>query len=246
MNNGNTIREELNELNSRLDPEANKIPYSVPEGYFEGLAASVLSRIKGEQMLTAGEEIAELSPLLAGISRQLPYSVPDGYFQSNIESLEAFTSDEESLVLSFVNKEMPYEVPAGYFAGIPDQVMEKITIDRARVVPLMKRKWIRLAVAAVITGMIALSGIAYFGNSGGHTKTGEPATVALKKASTEELNDFIKTTTAVDLNGGRAQVTAKKTTNRKESKKLFDDVSDKELDAFLNQVPTDDEEMDLN
>jgi len=235
----------LNELNSGLNPNVNDTPFSVPEGYFDGLATSVLAKIKGEQPVAASEEIAQLSPLLAGISKGLPYSVPDGFFQSSLEGLNAITSEnEESLVLSFIDREMPYEVPAGYFANLSEQILEKINNRSARVVP-MKRTWMRLAIAAMLTGLIAVSGIVYFNSRSGHSPSAAasvPVAIELKKVSTEELNEFIKTT-AVDVDD-KAHMTAN-TSSRKETKKLFDDVSDKELEAFLNQLPTDDE-IDIN
>lgn len=238
MNKRNTIQDELNELNSGLNPNSDNTPYSVPEGYFEGLASSVLAKIKGEAPVSTSEEIAQLSPLLAGISKKLPYSIPENYFQSNIENLGAFTSrNEESLVLSFVGKEMPYEVPTGYFANFPEQVVEKLSDRGTKVVPMVKRKWMRLAVAAAVTGIMAISGIFYFNDKGGGPT--DPVT-AVKKASTEELNDFIKSTVVTD---NKAPVTAK---NTNETKKIFNDVSDKELDAFLSQMPTDDEDIDIN
>lgn len=248
MNNRNTIKDELNELNSGLRPDADNTPYSVPEGYFEGLAASVLAKIKGEQPVSASEEIAQLSPLLAGISKKLPFSIPDDYFRSNIEGLKAFTESEESSVLSFVDKRMPYEVPTGYFANIPEQVLEKIS-DRTKVVPLMKRKWMRLAVAAVVTGVITISGINYF-NKGGNGSAGEgssvPVAVELKKASTEELDEFLNTTAVGVTDENKVQMTAQNNPSKKEVTRLFDEVSDKELEAFLNQVPTEDEEIVVN
>jgi hypothetical protein len=243
MNNRNTIQNELNELNSGLNANANGTPYSVPEGYFDGLAASVLAKIKGEQAVSASEEIEQLSPLLAGISRKLPFSVPDDYFQSNIEGLKAFTSEsEESLVLSFIDKQMPYEVPAGYFANVPDQVLEKIS-DRTKVVPLMKRKWMRLAVAAAITGIVAISGINYFGN-GGNESADNSVVKVIKKASTEELTEFINTTT-IDFTDDKTGVTAQNNRPKTETKKIFADISDQELENFLDQMPTD-EEIDIN
>lgn len=240
MSTTNTIQDELNEMNSGLSPNAGDNLYSVPEGYFDGLASSVLAKIKGETPVAASEEIAQLSPLLAGISRQLPFSVPDNFFQLNLEGLKAFTSEsEESLVLSFVEKEMPYEVPVGYFANFPEQVLEKVAKRQAKVVPLMKRKWVRLAVAAMVTGIMAISGLMYFNNRG--SATSDPVT-AVKKASTQELNDFIKST-VVNSTDDNAGVTAH---NATQTKKLFNDVSDKELDAFLSQVSTDDEDIDIN
>lgn len=241
MNTGNNIQDELNELNSGLNPNSSKTPYSIPEGYFEGLAASVLAKVKGEAPVSASEEIGQLSPLLAGISRKLPFSLPEDYFQTNIEGLKAFTSEsEESLILSFIDKEMPYEVPAGYFANVPEQVLEKVSDHGTKVIPLMRRKWMQLAAAAIVTGAIAISGLVYFNNRSGNI-TSDPVT-AVKKASTEELNEFIKSS-VVNVNGDNVPATAKNTT---ETKKIFTDVSDKELDAFLNQMPADDEDININ
>ncbi len=246
MNNRNTIQDELNELNSRLNAGSSGTPYSVPEGYFEELAASVLAKIKGEETVSGSEEITQLSPLLAAIPRTMPYAVPDNYFQSNLEGLKAFTSEsEESLVLSFIEKEMPYEVPTGYFANLPEKVLEKVSNRGAKIVPMKRSNWMRLAIAAMITGIVAVSGIAYFNSRGGHTtNTTVPVNMALKKASTEELNDFIKNT-AVTITDNKAPVTAKNKSAKTDRNKLFEGVSDKELDAFLNQVPTD-EEVDIN
>lgn len=235
MNSRNTIQDELNELNSGLNPNSNS-PYSVPEGYFEGLASSVLAKIKGEAPASAMEELVQLSPFLAGIPKKMPYAVPENYFQSTIEGLKAFTSeDEESLVLSFIEKEMPYQVPAGYFANISEQVLEKVSNGGAKVVRIGNRRWMRFAIAAAITGIMAISAVFYFGKSG---TTNDPVT-AVKKASTQELNDFIK---AASITDDKSQVTVN---NNPKEKKLFADVSDEELNDFLDQMPTD-AEIDIN
>lgn len=245
MNNRNNIQDELNGLNSNLASNANGTPFSVPEGYFEGLAGSVLSKIKADQVVSASEEISQLSPLLAGISRELPYSVPQNYFQSNLEALPFLISDEkESLVLSFVEKEMPYEVPRGYFANLPEQVIEKINNGKTsgKLAPLAKRKWMRLAVAAVMAGVITISGIAYFNGKSNSSASNVPVTVALKKASTEDLKQFIKNNDASVTD--QMQLTAKN--SPRPDQKLFKDVSDKDLEAFLDQVPTEDVDVDVN
>lgn len=238
MNSRNTIQDELNELNSGLNSNSNN-PYSVPGGYFDGLAASVLAKVKGETPVSAMEELVQLSPFLAGISKEMPYAVPEDYFQSNIEGLKAFTSEsEESLVLSFIEKEMPYEVPTGYFANVPEQVLEKVSNQGAKVVPIGRRKWMRLAVAAAVTGIMAVSGIFYFNNRSNNGTAGDPVT-AVEKATTEELNDFINTTAVTD---DKSQVIVN---NNPKTEKIFADVSDKELNDFLDQMPADDE-IDIN
>jgi len=245
MNNRNNIQDELNSLNSDLASNAEGTPFSVPEGYFEGLADSVLTKIKGELVVSASEETSQLSPLLAAISRTSPYSVPDNYFQSNIETLPFLISqDEDSLVLSFVEKEMPYEVPTGYFASLPEQVIEKVGEGKTsgKVVSLTKRKWMRLAVAAVMAGVITVSGIAYFNGKSHSSVANVPVAVELKKASTEDLKQFIKNNDASVTD--QTQLTAKN--NSKPDQKIFKDVSDKDLQAFLDQVPTEDVDVDVN
>ncbi len=72
------IEKELQELGSRLPVQAPPMPYSVPTGYFEGLAGLVLDRIRRED---AQAELESLSPLLSSLSKQSPYSIPAGYFE---------------------------------------------------------------------------------------------------------------------------------------------------------------------
>jgi hypothetical protein len=62
----------LSPLLSRID---KKMPYSVPEGYFEELEAIVDEK--------------ELSPLMAGLQGQSPYQAPEGYFDSFPERMTA-------------------------------------------------------------------------------------------------------------------------------------------------------------
>lgn len=241
MENKNMIQDELRGLNSELPSQSRENIYSVPQGYFEDLASSVLSKIKSEEPISALDELTQLSTLLKGISKQNPYSVPDHYFQSNIELLPAFTSDkEESLILSFIEKEMPYEVPAGYFANISGQVLETINRRSARIVPMKKRKWMRLAAAAIITGFVAVSGIFYFNKGNSIPPVKDPVAV-VKKASTQELNDFLKSTD-VSLPQNSSQLTAKNI-SKTEAKKLFQDISDSELQKFLDQAPAYDENL---
>ncbi|MFM7671343.1 MAG: hypothetical protein ACKO6Q_01980 [Bacteroidota bacterium] len=82
MSEQTSIQNELRELNSTLSGQAPRMPYAVPEGYFEGLAGQVMARIRQEE---AEQELSTLSPTLSKLSRQTPYSVPDGYFAEPVE-----------------------------------------------------------------------------------------------------------------------------------------------------------------
>ena len=70
MNNRIAIQEELKELNSQLPLEKGPELYSVPKGYFEGFAASMLEKVKTDKAVTASDELEALAPLLAGISKK--------------------------------------------------------------------------------------------------------------------------------------------------------------------------------
>ena len=250
MNHSDNIQDELKDLNSSLPDKANLNAYSVPEGYFEGFAASVMARIKNEPLTveSASLEIAQLSPLLASISRTMPFEIPENYFQTNIDVLPAIINDnEESLVLSFIEKDMPFEVPKGYFFNLPEQVLESVETRERKVVKMSGRKWMRVAVAAMIAGIITIGGISYFQND--NTGTGDNSKIAtqnnnqdinkeLKTISTAELDAFIETRVIAD-NSSSTVINSNKTND---VKTLLEDVSDKELDAFLDQVPTDVEE----
>ncbi|HWR32812.1 MAG TPA: hypothetical protein VN451_04775, partial [Chitinophagaceae bacterium] len=176
MTQNSNILQELNELSSSLANVAPQNVYTVPSGYFEGLVAQVLNRIRAIEATIATDEMIFLSPLLNTIPKQMPYAVPDGYFevlqenlmQSVFESNDRQTAKEEletlSPLLSGLKKEMsarpchsdgPYSVPQGYF----DSLHERPVIQETKVISITHRRWFRYAAAAVVTGIIALAGI---------------------------------------------------------------------------------------
>ena len=236
MNSRDNIQDELNDMHSDLPSHTELTPFAVPEGYFEGLASSVLSKIKGQQAPSASQEIAELSPLLATISRSMPYAVPSGYFQTTIEELPFLTAeDPQSAILSLVERITPYEVPTGYFEDLPEQVLNNVA-PKAKVVPIIRRRWMRLAAAAMITGIMGLSGYFYFTQKG-RLDADKPIAAQLKNVSIRELDDFIKT---ADIASSSTETAQRKAASETEVQKMLTSVSDRELDAFLSQVPADD------
>jgi hypothetical protein len=240
MNSHNNIEDELRGMNSDLPANPDKNPFSVPEGYFEGLAGSIMAKIKTGEGITAKEEIASLSPLLASISRSMPYEVPGNYFQSNIDELPYIVGDDpQSAILSLVERVTPYEVPFDYFTNFPGQVLEKVTDRQTRLIPMVRRKWMRLAVAAMVAGIIALTGYFYSLQKNGFDAE-QPIAQQLKNVSTKELSEFIKT---ADVTAASNSTVHNKPAVVTEVKSMLNGVSDKELDAFLRQVPTDDEDL---
>jgi len=243
MNSRNSIKDELKALESDLSSEIRFPDFEVPAGYFDGLAAAVLQRIKNSEMVSAQDELTELSPLLAGIPKSIPFSIPEGYFQSNLESIPGLKGDEDSVVLIEAGKNMPYQVPSGYFESFASSVLKKVK-PQAKVIAMNPTRWMRVAAAAVIAGIITISGIVYFsGNQ--DIKVDNPQWVAkkLQNVSDRELDEFVKTS---DVNQGNLATVKNKTVKTADVNRLLQDVPDNELDAFLEQMPTDDLEASLN
>lgn len=137
MAQNNNILQELRELKSSLANMAVQNAYSVPEGYFEGLAAQVLNRIKMTEATSAGEELNFLSPLVGALPKQVPYTVPAGYFdtlpENTIQLIRevSLSAKEEtaaiSTLLNDVNRQMPYSVPQGYFTELEQRMLKAVT-----------------------------------------------------------------------------------------------------------------------
>lgn len=257
MDNENNIQDELRNLESGLPSSNNTPPFSVPEGYFDGLAASILARVK-EQEASAASELQELSPFLARISRQMPYAVPQDYFEQNLSSLSIITAEERSVVLEAVGRQMPYSVPEGYFHRLPEQIMANLVRPKAKVVPFFSRTWARAAAAAVILGAVIFGGYQLL-----NAPEGEPplastypaadtldnlvarnentsVTQVIKNASMEEIDAFIKN---VPYNPAKLQEETIPPAAGTELTNLLKDVSASEMDAFLEQLPTADDDL---
>jgi hypothetical protein len=240
----NNILQELNELESSLANQPVQNAYSVPEGYFEGLAQQVLHRVKAMDAGTAGEELAHLSPLLRDMPKQMPYAVPAGYFDElgdrmlNVVNDKTQTAAEEleqlSPLLGGLKKEMPFSIPQGYFetVAIP-QTEEK---PAAKVVSLTSRKWFKYAAAAMIIGVISTMFVIIKRSNVDPNKN--PAgwvAKQMKNVSTDDINNFIELT---DETLPQKEVIAS-ADKKEEVKQLLQDVSDKEIQEFLDELPVD-------
>lgn len=247
MNSRIHILEELRELNSSLPAHAKEPVFTVPEGYFDGFAASVLAKIKATAAASVNEELSTLSPLLAAIPKKMPYSTPENYFDELAASLPAMRNEDIlPSVLSEHHRQMPYETPAGYFESLPQLVLARVERPGAKVVQMRTRGWMKVAAAAMIAGVMAISGIAYF-NGQNHrapdpqSNPGEWVAKKLKGVSNDALEDFIQT---ADITPNGSEM-AKGKAKSAEVRSMLHDVSDRELENFLEQVPTDDEELSV-
>ena len=271
MAQNNNILQELRDLQSSLANIAVQNAYTVPAGYFEGLADLVLNRIKALEAGNAVEELGFLSPMLTGSSRQMPYTVPAGYFdelekrlmtvvdESNqrlSSGLPAQTAEEElesiSPLLSSLSKKMPFIVPEGYFETLSSGKKEQqektadhlTVVTETKIVSILNRQWFRYAAAAVITGMIALAG--FFNNGNTKESGGKALARFTREVNTLNTTQQDKLIEIIDggLNGREtAQVSITKPNDVKE---LLKDVSDQELKDFQEQTEDIEEVMMTN
>lgn len=244
MTQRDNILHELKELESKLANASPLNVYSIPVGYFEELAANILSRIKAMGSDALHDEMKFLSPFISNIPPVNPYSVPVGYFEKLEDTLmgvirnteEDQTPQEEledlSPLLSSLNKQIPYKVPERYFDSLNSAVSKKITSSEAKVISLSSRKWFRYAAAAVIVGFIALGGLLFLYKK----ETIDPSDKSfawveksMKKVSTDEIDEFI------DMTDKMAPVIASNG-EKNDVKELIKNISDKEIQDFLNDA----------
>ena len=243
MTDRNTILNELADLGSALANHDPQNIYAVPAGYFENLADQILNRIKALEANDAKEELSYLSPFLSNVSKESPYSVPVGFFQTLGEDVLKKISEQEdhqtskeeietlSPLLSSLKNKNPYSIPAGYFEKLETGVEKKET----KVISITKRRWYRLAVAAVIIGIVAISGLAIFKSKQVDPNKNPQAWIEKnvdKKVSKNKLDEFVKL-----AEGESTSVTNEKDDVKlAEIKELMKDVPEKEIEDFLNDA----------
>ncbi len=190
----------------------NKQSSDIPEGYFEQLADSILQKIKKAE--TANDEIRNLSPLLYQIQNKNVFEIPADYFNSLNENItnkiNTVSYEEELKLLSPLlfrtgNKEI-LEVPAGYFTGLADSILKKVQHNKAKVVVMHKRSLlIKYAVAALMTGALALGFYKYFDqpaavhNSDQHVVTLDASIEKGKNMNDQQFNEALQSLTDADI-----------------------------------------------
>ena len=187
------IIQELSDLGSNLQDIPKNI-YSVPAGYFEGLAEQMLDVIK------ANESIASL----ASLPKEMPFYLPAGYFDELDEKImevlrnhpDYRTSKEEiesiSPLLSSISKRPVYSVPQGYFENFKPGVEEQ----KKKVISITGSRWLRYAAAAVIAGVVLVAGVMTFENGRQHSAG---KTLAKFEKEVKKINDVRSTENLIDF-----------------------------------------------
>jgi len=165
-----TAADELRALSPALYSIQNENVFEVPAGYFDALPDTIMARIN-----TVEEELKTLSPMLQSIQSKNIFEVPVGYFDGLTDNIMSKinvganeTAAEELRTLSpmlySIQNENVFEVPKGYFAELADDILSRV--KPAKLVTMRKRgySFMKYAVAAAFTGMMALGVFKFTGN----------------------------------------------------------------------------------
>ena len=243
MTNRNNILNELTDLGSALGNYSPQNIYTVPNGYFEGLPTQILNRIKALEAANAKEELGYLSPLLSNVSKEMPYSVPAVFFQNLSdyvlqkinENSNHQTSNEEieslSPLLSRLKNKNPYSIPAGYF----ETLETKVEKAEAKIISITKRKWYRLAVAAIVIGVVAIGGLFFIKSDQVDPNKNPDKWISKnvgKKVSEDKIDEFVKLAEDETVN----VIPENDATKQAEIKELMKGISEKEIEDFLNDA----------
>ena len=179
------IQLEINEIAPAIGAIDISMPYSVVEGYFDGLPEIILDRA--------------LLDIYLGNTK--PYKLPDSYFEGfsasvlkRIQAEDFFLDEEqgETPILNSISKEMPFAIPVFYF----EQLQIPPLKEAAKVISISKiRVWLNYAAAAVFAGALITGSFLY------SDKKQEQEfekfqqidiVAALDKVSDAELNTYIE------------------------------------------------------
>jgi hypothetical protein len=126
MNTRIDIENELRQLQSPLAGLAPVNVFTVPEGYFEGLAPSVMRAVQGDSILQS-------------LQRPADAQVPEGYFEGlagsilgRIKAQETAQAGGETLspLLQNLRSVNVFTVPQGYFEGLTGQIVGKLPLEQ--------------------------------------------------------------------------------------------------------------------
>jgi hypothetical protein len=233
MSGKENILNELKELNSSLDTSRLN-PYQVPVNYFDGLADQVLRKIKALDTAGPQEELSLISPYLSSIDKVLPYQLPKGYFEE-LDPGFAMVDDEKEIsvlspLLGSLKKEMPYAVPSGYFENIKSPASKTVEIKKASVI---KFSWLRVAAAAVVTGLIVLAAFYFNSNKEPGMKVLAKVTRDVKKMNDSQKDNLLDFMDAGLTGEESVQVSAD---TKSKIKNMIEDVPEQELKEFQEQT----------
>jgi hypothetical protein len=253
MAKGNNILNELKAISPTVANLPGQVLYTVPDGYFENFAATMLLLAKTQHQ-NANEETQTLSALLHGLKKHHTYQAPDNYFNdlpvSLVEGAKAIdfvNSELENLspLMSNLRNKNVYSVPQNYFYTFAGEVLQKIhTKKQAKVIAMpLSRSIIRYVAAAIVTAVIATGSWLFF-KKDVTSPTQKPVTEVAQLQNSFELlkdediinyvNESSVATVTPYVDAATLLGTEMKDTD---IKNIIADISDDELQQYLEEYP---------
>jgi hypothetical protein len=171
MNRNPEIEKELDAISPAVANLSLRMPFHIPEGYFELFPARIVQLISSgilpEKEMETNTSFSTKPEIIS------PFAVPEGYFEelsgnilAKIRGNDSESRDAEiqriSPLLSQIDRKVPFNVPVNYFENLDiKSIVVPAQKETGRIVSLSFRKrWINYAAAAVITAVLA--GTVYF------------------------------------------------------------------------------------
>jgi hypothetical protein len=244
---GNILKR-VKEEEASADPVVNITKdnaYQAPAGYFDGLAGNILNRIKEEEDGQHLQEPDLSSALWQQLGKKNPFTIPEGYFNEFSDNIvagaKAIAFVNEALenlspLMTSLKTKQVYEVPNGYFEANAAAILKKLNEQPVgKVISVgFGRKMMRYAAAAVVAGVLLVAGYMYTGNTKPAVPTAGDVPGELAKASDQEIENFLNNNTA-SVADTSTIVTADDEMSDKDSKDLLANISDEELQHYLEQ-----------
>ncbi len=220
-------------------PPTQSPAFQVPDGYFDGLAAQVLARIKagastanvGQDKVSSVED--ELPPIFNRISRITPYQVPEGYWK------------ELSPLLAVARDKAAYAVPEGYFAALAGQILEKagepvgakvIPMERASTGKVLKGNWWKYSsVASIAACLLLIFSWPQVENKASEGNVTAMISQGLQKVPDQEMQTYLEDQQHSLLADPLDNSTATLDMNEGEVKSFLGDVSDNDLQQYMEE-----------
>ena len=191
--------------------ENSKHPnFSIPENYFSGLADNILNRIKEDNLK---KDLEGESPLNK-VSKVHLYNLPEGYFENL--SLSIGEDLEEETIIKESDKSEGAKI---------------VSIDRYK-------KWMNIAVAASLLGIVITSAILFSTKSNSSERYLSYKSVdvkgSVKKLSDDELVKYLNT----DVEAASVDMTITDDGAEPDVDQRIKSVSDFDLDSYLQESAT--------
>jgi hypothetical protein len=187
-----------------LNVDSKKIPYSVPDNYFNGLEERLMQAVReSADYRTAKEELENISPLLRGLQKEKLYTVPQGYF----ENLNAEINKPKAKVVSFTHRKWFKYAAAAIVVGIISMSVflfqgKKPSIDINKNPDAWVAKNVKKVNTDQLNEFINLADEESTPKTAINNKVDKPEDLKdlMKDVSDQEMQDFLKETSVLNDN----------------------------------------------